>query len=1685
MSLSNRDSIRWTVRRAPRHSVGGLRRVTVHLARSGVAYHPPVPDCSCHAAPDPLDEQAAEVARRAAVLLEMSEDFRVEPLATLRVAAATEPFSTPFPTPEYPPPEWFDRPTWVASWRDEHGLGPERDPATGMLRLTVTDDGRVGGYFFENGQCIVHMQDACPGPSPTRYAAFHQQDVVCEGGKAMLCGVIGNVHGHASPYVDFQRAQAHYADPSSQMILCRAGDDERGGWIAGAVVPGLTYGDVALLRRSGLSGDWRPMPAAWWKAHSVTAASVRAAEGYDCIGPTLVTRPALPLVQKFTMGNRAAAILGGAAGIQLEGEEAALPRVATWPPPDRARIAYSEDQTRDDSGKFAFEGGGGRGEGKGDKDEGGDKKDREPGTITKKGVVVGDGKVVKVGDKVSVDIEVGQLGKFTQTTYGKAVAIDKVGGVGVEFKDGSRRYFEPEDVGTSKPAKDAPDEGEVVSFLVGDKELSGKDLENMFESFEEFGQAEPDTGKVSRDVISGKAASTRTAAERDYERDEIGRFGRGSGGTYVPKGRTDEESEDYTDDPRSLVMKFDREELVEAAEEARADGKAEALLKFDYEEWVPLQAVEEAIRMASMAWTAADREYERDWRGRFGRGDAGEGKPPEEPGSATGVDLAERFISGEDGLVLPVDEIATFTDKIAAFGEEAKAKGEGTRLNLCEVEVPGTNLFCGDNQGIPRQDMPQLKGPAVAGSPAEALVNERGEADITPGFVAELKNIGIGMADDRVRSDQLKSTQSELVGEKVAGIAGAISSGKLDVTQEPIIVSKDNYILDGHHRWAGQVLADADDGHLGDSSMPVIRVDMGILDLVEAANGYAHEQGIAQKGTKQGSIRTAAEREYERDEIGRFGRGSGGPSRESRPEPDAVVVRWRLTEDSAGRMQDAVRAVTGTGSNTPEEEAAGGELAAKVRTTFERGEAVPLTREELATVVDGASEIVGHFDYVEFHDPEYDDPLDPKEIAAFEKWSAFSLKMQDKLHEIDRASRGAALEGEAWAWFEEAVMAAPGNPDALREWFNEGADGQIDWGEHGAFDSCVAIASEHMDEEQAKGFCAERHNDAVGKYPGAKEGAVIAAANPAGLRTIAQDLAVRQNKLGIKPGPLMSALHSAAAFYDRDNAEKANAKIETALELAAELEERNKSVTGLVSRIEEAADMARTAASWDESKYRREAGRFAPKPRDEGESEGEAELGGATITGTDHRERVTLADVASTLYGSAPERNDADRAIVQSIDDALDIEGGHKGIRDVSLPRDATDYLLDGLDYVRAHPETLYDPSDKYDDTPGILDRLDAELGGTTEPFPGEDRSRALREAAAGDFDESRVKRDTSGRFSTQEEVNAVADVVEAQGTGIPGEAITEAIAEAEAGDGTGTLHIGDTAMTVSQPALEQMRGELEAADGGGGSSALPPVGEILFNANPAGHTDFYSAMPDAKPGDVEVLRNGEPMGADEVMYYDGSQEGRGAITVGHLSPHTDRELGAVSEYANETRKFPADREGATEAARWLAQEYVDRGGERRVVGEEERRQREDDLRAMFPKEMFGASATASVDSTTVTVTDWFNERGVKMGTRIQTPDGTRVEVDAATGAPAVRQPRQRSASARRRVRGAAPEPAVALEDADLMAEPEEEEGAPVTRAEFNDLLARVEACEAMLGEEVAVQVASILEMDAPLPQRS
>lgn len=205
----------------------------------------------------------------------------------------TGPFADVFPVPEYPPVEWFaGPPTWVDAWRLEHGYPPAIEQDGLIRRLTITDEGRIGGYFYVKGVCHVDasvtMQPGAadcfmPDDSPTGYLRFMQADEVVADGTIIRAGAIGNTGGHVNPYLAASVSSKRYADPRVQMLVCRAGDDDYGGWIAGAVVPGTTYGDVALMRRSTLSGDWR-----WFNADEVQPQA-----GYDCLGPTIVTRAGL------------------------------------------------------------------------------------------------------------------------------------------------------------------------------------------------------------------------------------------------------------------------------------------------------------------------------------------------------------------------------------------------------------------------------------------------------------------------------------------------------------------------------------------------------------------------------------------------------------------------------------------------------------------------------------------------------------------------------------------------------------------------------------------------------------------------------------------------------------------------------------------------------------------------------------------------------------------------------------------------------------------------------------------------------------------------------------------------------------------------------------------------------------------------------------------------------------------------------------------------------------------------------------------------------------------------------------------------------------------------------------------------------------------------------------------------
>ena len=196
-----------------------------------------------------------------------------------------------------------------------------------------------------------------------------------------------------------------------------------------------------------------------------------------------------------------------------------------------------------------------------------------------------------------------------------------------------------------------------------------------------------------------------------------------------------------------------------------------------------------------------------------------------------------------------LEQFNTDIDKVAKEISDAKERGEkAPNINLCDVTVPGTNLYCDDNLGIPRKEMPQFKGKPQPGTPAADMpVDKNGEVDTEPLFKKMLEDKGIKVVQTEVPSDKLKATQSELVGDKVIGMMNALENDPNHPSiTAPIYVSRDGYVIDGHHRWAAITAYNAKNP---DSQIPmkVQAIDMDIKEAIPMCNDFAEQQGVAAK----------------------------------------------------------------------------------------------------------------------------------------------------------------------------------------------------------------------------------------------------------------------------------------------------------------------------------------------------------------------------------------------------------------------------------------------------------------------------------------------------------------------------------------------------------------------------------------------------------------------------------------------------------------------------------------------------------------------------------------------------------------------------------------------------------------------------------------------------------------------
>jgi len=213
-------------------------------------------------------------------------------------------------------------------------------------------------------------------------------------------------------------------------------------------------------------------------------------------------------------------------------------------------------------------------------------------------------------------------------------------------------------------------------------------------------------------------------------------------------------------------------------------------------------------------------------------------------------------------------------------------------FDLCKVTVPGTSLFCTKHTNRLRDRMPQLGGEEPAkdskawkmlhGDPelpegsvgrlglkgvayqkainagktaeqAKEAMDKVQEVNVTDLWIEHLKSLGVhieGSKDDPRfwKASELTATQSNLKGAKTLGMM--LSGFDEDIPWHPgknaILVTRDGYIIDGHHRWAAVVGMDITDPNHPefDENMPVIVLDMDIEDAMASAVAFADEMGM-------------------------------------------------------------------------------------------------------------------------------------------------------------------------------------------------------------------------------------------------------------------------------------------------------------------------------------------------------------------------------------------------------------------------------------------------------------------------------------------------------------------------------------------------------------------------------------------------------------------------------------------------------------------------------------------------------------------------------------------------------------------------------------------------------------------------------------------------------------------------
>lgn len=175
--------------------------------------------------------------------------------------------------------------------------------------------------------------------------------------------------------------------------------------------------------------------------------------------------------------------------------------------------------------------------------------------------------------------------------------------------------------------------------------------------------------------------------------------------------------------------------------------------------------------------------------------------------------IAEGIINGEHPSVMPLD--VGFL-----MGEFAKRTDHP---DLTELKVNGTMLYGDEGMGIARKDMPQV--------PSE----RRGE------FLSELQGEGVTIEEEAIDPKTLKPIQKEVSASRSGAIYNRYKEEGGIPTEQRILISKDGFVIDGHHTWGAAVAFSFDNP---DATLPVYRIGLTAKEALDRSLEWTKAQGI-------------------------------------------------------------------------------------------------------------------------------------------------------------------------------------------------------------------------------------------------------------------------------------------------------------------------------------------------------------------------------------------------------------------------------------------------------------------------------------------------------------------------------------------------------------------------------------------------------------------------------------------------------------------------------------------------------------------------------------------------------------------------------------------------------------------------------------------------------------------------